>query len=89
MLIKECYWLQNPTLQHYTRYDVAELKTAVLAMEDLQLNTSGCTLTATREKYNQAKVRSSTKTLLSHGLLKKGEGSKMVIELVRILHDYE
>lgn len=29
------------------------------------------------------------KTLLSHGLLKKGEGSKMVIELVRILHDYE
>ncbi|KAH0861088.1 hypothetical protein HID58_089349 [Brassica napus] len=51
----------NPTLQHYTRYDVAELKTAVLAMEDLQLNTSGCTLTATREKYNQAKFKSVAK----------------------------
>ncbi|KAF3502942.1 hypothetical protein F2Q69_00045043 [Brassica cretica] len=52
---------RNPTLQHYTRYDVAELKTAVLAMEDLQLNTSGCTLTATREKYNQAKFKSVAK----------------------------
>ncbi|ESQ41084.1 hypothetical protein EUTSA_v10013593mg [Eutrema salsugineum] len=51
----------NPTLQHYTRYEVAELKTAVLAIEDLQLNTSGCTLTATREKYNQPKFMSVAK----------------------------
>lgn len=30
-------------------------------MEELQLNTSGCTLTFTREKYNQPKVRPYTK----------------------------
>ncbi|XP_022549336.1 cyclin-A2-2 isoform X1 [Brassica napus] len=51
----------NPTLQHYTRYEVDELKTAVLAMEELQLNTSGCTLTTTREKYNQPKFKSVAK----------------------------
>jgi len=51
----------NPTLQHYTRYEVAELKNTVLAMEDLQLNTSGCTLAATREKYNQPKFKSVAK----------------------------
>ncbi|XP_009121968.1 cyclin-A2-2 isoform X1 [Brassica rapa] len=51
----------NPTLQHYTRYEVDELKTAVLAMEELQLNTSGCTLTFTREKYNQPKFKSVAK----------------------------
>ncbi|CAH8270769.1 unnamed protein product [Arabidopsis lyrata] len=51
----------NPTLQHYTRYEVAELKSTVLAMEDLQLNTSGCTLAATREKYNQPKFKSVAK----------------------------
>ncbi|VVB14054.1 unnamed protein product [Arabis nemorensis] len=51
----------NPTLQHYTRYAVAELKNTVLAMEDLQLNTSGSTLVATREKYNQPKFKSVAK----------------------------
>uniref|UniRef100_A0A1J3K190 Cyclin-A2-2 n=2 Tax=Noccaea caerulescens TaxID=107243 RepID=A0A1J3K190_NOCCA len=51
----------NPTLQHYTRYEVAELKNAVLALEDLQLNTSGCNLAATREKFNQAKFKSVAK----------------------------
>ncbi|EOA20684.1 hypothetical protein CARUB_v10000996mg [Capsella rubella] len=51
----------NPTLQHYTRYEVAELRSTVLAIEDLQLNTSGCTLTATREKYNQPKFKSVAK----------------------------
>ncbi|KAJ0243285.1 Cyclin-A2-2 [Hirschfeldia incana] len=51
----------NPTLQHYTRYEVADLKTAVLAMEELQLNTSGCTLTTTREKYKQPKFKSVAK----------------------------
>ncbi|CAA7039738.1 unnamed protein product [Microthlaspi erraticum] len=51
----------NPTLQHYTRYEVAQLESAVLALEDLQLNTSGCTLAATREKYNQPKFKSVAK----------------------------
>ncbi|CAN8256652.1 unnamed protein product [Cochlearia groenlandica] len=51
----------NPTLQHYTRYEVSKLKNTVLAMEALQLNTSGCTLTATREKYNQTKFKSVAK----------------------------
>ncbi|KAL1202254.1 Cyclin-A2-2 [Cardamine amara subsp. amara] len=53
----------NPTLQHYTRYGVAELKSTVLALEDLQLNTSSCTLIATREKYNQAKFNSVAKLI--------------------------
>ncbi|CAN6854127.1 unnamed protein product [Brassica oleracea] len=43
----------NPTLQHYTRYETPSLKKTVLAMEDLQLNTSGSTLVAVRNKYNQ------------------------------------
>lgn len=47
---------QNPTLQHYTRYEVSALKNTVLAMEDLQLNTSESTLIAIRNKYNQEKV---------------------------------
>ncbi|XP_010453174.1 PREDICTED: cyclin-A2-2-like [Camelina sativa] len=51
----------NPTLQHYTRYEVADLKSTVLTMEGLQLNTSGCTLAATREKYNQPKFKSVAK----------------------------
>ncbi|KAI4316266.1 hypothetical protein L6164_024263 [Bauhinia variegata] len=45
----------NPTLQHYTNYKVSELKTTVLALEDLQLNTKGCSLNAIREKYKQQK----------------------------------
>ncbi|KAG7551888.1 Cyclin N-terminal [Arabidopsis thaliana x Arabidopsis arenosa] len=47
----------NPTLQHYTRYETCALKNAVLAMEDLQLNTSGSTLIAIRTKYNQQKFK--------------------------------
>ncbi|KAJ4828251.1 hypothetical protein Tsubulata_012057 [Turnera subulata] len=46
----------NPTLEHYTNYNASQLKTTVLALEDLQLNTNGCTLTAIREKYRQPKV---------------------------------
>ncbi|XP_010421392.1 PREDICTED: cyclin-A2-1 [Camelina sativa] len=48
----------NPTLQHYTRYEASALKTTVIAMEDLQLNTSGSTLIAIRTKYNQQKFKS-------------------------------
>ncbi|CAH8363173.1 unnamed protein product [Eruca vesicaria subsp. sativa] len=47
----------NPTLQHYTRYVTSALKDTVLAMEDLQLNTSGSTLVAVRNKYNQEKFK--------------------------------
>lgn len=49
--------LQNPTLEHYTNYKASELKATVLALEDLQRNTSGCSLNAIREKYRQRKVR--------------------------------
>lgn len=50
------YFLQNLTLEHYTNYKASELKTAVLALEGLQLNTCGSTLNAIREKYRQQKV---------------------------------
>ncbi|KAK8500163.1 hypothetical protein V6N12_002271 [Hibiscus sabdariffa] len=46
----------NPTLEHYTSYKASELKTTVLALEDLQLNTNGCSLNAIREKYRQQKA---------------------------------
>ncbi|CAN7089735.1 unnamed protein product [Brassica rapa subsp. narinosa] len=47
----------NSTLQHYTRYETPSLKNTVLAMEDLQHNTSGSTLVAIRNKYNQEKFK--------------------------------
>ncbi|XP_062164202.1 cyclin-A2-2-like isoform X2 [Alnus glutinosa] len=47
----------NPTLEHYTSYKASELKSIVLALEDLQLNTSGCSLNAIREKYRQQKFK--------------------------------
>ncbi|CAK7353480.1 unnamed protein product [Dovyalis caffra] len=45
----------NTTLEHYTSYTASELKTTVLALEDLQLNTNGCCLNAIRDKYRQQK----------------------------------
>ncbi|XP_016463394.1 cyclin-A2-2-like [Nicotiana tabacum] len=48
----------NPTLEHYTRYKVSELRTTVFALQELQMNTSGCTLNAIREKYRQPKFKS-------------------------------
>ncbi|CAN7009429.1 unnamed protein product [Brassica oleracea var. botrytis] len=48
--------IQNLTLKHYNRYETHALKNTVLAMEDLQLNTSGSTLVAIRKKYNQEKI---------------------------------
>ncbi|KAI5669430.1 hypothetical protein M9H77_19283 [Catharanthus roseus] len=48
----------NPTLEHYTNYKVLELKTTVIALQDLQLNTSACALNAIREKYKQVKFKS-------------------------------
>ncbi|KAG5026061.1 hypothetical protein JHK86_021975 [Glycine max] len=46
----------NPTLQHYACYKASDLKTTVLALQDLQLNTDGCPLTAVRTKYRQDKL---------------------------------
>ncbi|KAK2446092.1 cyclin a2-1 [Trifolium repens] len=45
----------TPTLEHHTNYKASELKTVVLALENLQLNTKGCSLHAIREKYKQEK----------------------------------
>ncbi|RDX81626.1 Cyclin-A2-4, partial [Mucuna pruriens] len=45
----------NPTLQHYACYKASDLKTTVLALQDLHLNTEGCPLTAVRTKYRQDK----------------------------------
>ncbi|CAK9185471.1 unnamed protein product [Ilex paraguariensis] len=47
----------NPTLQHYTSYKASELKGTVLALQDLQHNTNGCSLNAIREKYKQQKFK--------------------------------
>nr|GLL16829.1 cyclin-A2-2-like [Ipomoea trifida] len=47
----------NPTLEHYTRYKVSDLKTTVSALQDLQLNTKGCALNAIREKYKHPKFK--------------------------------
>lgn len=52
----DVHLMQNPTLEHYTSYNASELKTTILALEDLQLNTNGCSLNAIREKYRQQKV---------------------------------
>ncbi|XVF74650.1 hypothetical protein PTKIN_Ptkin13bG0128000 [Pterospermum kingtungense] len=48
----------NPTLEHYTEYNVSDLKATVLALQDLQLNTNGCPLNAIRMKYRQPKFKS-------------------------------
>ncbi|OUZ99665.1 Cyclin [Macleaya cordata] len=58
----------NSTLEHYTSYKTSDLKAAVIALQDLQLNTNSCPLNAIREKYKQQKFKcvatlSSPKTL--------------------------
>ncbi|PSS01164.1 Cyclin-A2-2 like [Actinidia chinensis var. chinensis] len=47
----------NPTLEHYTSYMISDLKGAVLALQELQLNTKGCSLNAVREKYSLPKFK--------------------------------
>ncbi|KAL2517628.1 Cyclin-A2-2 [Abeliophyllum distichum] len=47
----------NPTLEHYTNYKASEMKTTVLTLQDLQLNTHECKLPAIREKYKQSKFK--------------------------------
>ncbi|CAD5312820.1 unnamed protein product [Arabidopsis thaliana] len=48
----------NPTLEHYTTYKASDLKASVHALQDLQLNTKGCPLSAIRMKYRQEKYKS-------------------------------
>ncbi|KAF3447210.1 hypothetical protein FNV43_RR12390 [Rhamnella rubrinervis] len=45
----------NSTLEYYTSYKASELKRTVVALEDLQLNTNGCSLKAIRDKYREQK----------------------------------
>jgi cyclin A len=48
----------NPTLEHYTTYKASDLKASVHALQDLQLNTKGCSLNSIRMKYRQDKFKS-------------------------------
>ncbi|XP_062164533.1 cyclin-A2-4-like [Alnus glutinosa] len=48
----------NPTLEHYTSYKASDLKIIVLAIQDLQLNTNGCSLHVIRMKYRQQEFKS-------------------------------
>ncbi|XP_042385708.1 cyclin-A2-1-like isoform X1 [Zingiber officinale] len=45
----------NSTLEHYTCYKATDLKEAVLALRELQMNSKSSPLNAIREKYNQPK----------------------------------
>lgn len=45
----------NLTLEHYTSYKASDLKVAVHAMRDLQMNSNKCPLNAIREKYKLPK----------------------------------
>ncbi|XP_050884371.1 cyclin-A2-4 isoform X2 [Lathyrus oleraceus] len=47
----------NPTLEHYASYEASDLKDAVLALQDLQLNSNDCPLTSIRTKYTQDKLK--------------------------------
>ncbi|KAH0921590.1 hypothetical protein HID58_021608, partial [Brassica napus] len=58
----------NPTLEHYTTYKASDLKASVYALQDLQLNTKGCPLSAIRMKYRQEKF-TSVAVLMSPKLL--------------------
>jgi hypothetical protein len=75
--VLDVHLMQNPTLEHYTSYKASELKSIVLALEDLQLNTSGCSLNAIREKYRQQKV-----IICCLGLHEKVYFSQTVVELL-------
>ncbi|KAK1408157.1 hypothetical protein QVD17_39792 [Tagetes erecta] len=47
----------NPTLEYYTNYKASELKTTVMAMQDMQLNNEA-SLQAIRQKYKQKQFKS-------------------------------
>ncbi|KAF9616823.1 hypothetical protein IFM89_032673 [Coptis chinensis] len=48
----------NPTLEHYTSYKALDLNSTVSALQNLQMNYSGCPLNAIRDKYRQEKFKS-------------------------------
>ncbi|XP_006343148.1 cyclin-A2-4 [Solanum tuberosum] len=48
----------SPTLEHYTYYKAQDLKTTVLALQGLQLNTNNCLLNVIRAKYRQDEFKS-------------------------------
>ncbi|KAK9923270.1 hypothetical protein M0R45_031699 [Rubus argutus] len=48
----------NPILENYTSYKSSDLKIPVLALQDLQMNTNCCPLSAVRMKYKQQKFKS-------------------------------
>ncbi|WCJ40653.1 Cyclin A2 4 [Euphorbia peplus] len=48
----------NNTLEHYTSYKASDIKNTVIALQELQRNTSGCPLNAVRMKYRQQKFKS-------------------------------
>lgn len=56
-------FLQNPTLEHYTKYMASDLKETVMALQDMQLN-NAARLQAIRQKYRQTKVKFLSKTSL-------------------------
>ncbi|XP_057493294.1 cyclin-A2-2-like isoform X2 [Actinidia eriantha] len=47
----------NTTLEYYTSYVISDLKDTVLALQELQLNTQGCSLNAVHEKYRLPKFK--------------------------------
>lgn len=63
------YFVQNLTLEHYTTYKASDLKASVHALQDLQLNTKGCPLSAVRMKYRQEKVSSYINHITKPGLV--------------------
>uniref|UniRef100_A0A7N0TT11 B-like cyclin n=1 Tax=Kalanchoe fedtschenkoi TaxID=63787 RepID=A0A7N0TT11_KALFE len=48
----------NAALEYYTLYKSSDLKSSVLALRDLQLNTNNCPLHVIRAKYSQQKFKS-------------------------------
>ncbi|XP_004486712.1 cyclin-A2-4 isoform X2 [Cicer arietinum] len=47
----------NSTLEHYAAYKASDLKATVVTLQDLQLNSNDCPLTAIRTKYTQDKFK--------------------------------
>ncbi|XP_071903242.1 cyclin-A2-4-like [Coffea arabica] len=47
----------NPTMEYYTKYKASDLKTTVLALQCLQLDSHSCPSNAIRTKYQQDKFK--------------------------------
>ncbi|KAL0836601.1 hypothetical protein Bca101_088490 [Brassica carinata] len=70
----------NPTLEHYTTLKASDLKASVHALQDLQLNTKGCTLASIRMKYKQEKIEMLQDSNLS---IFKSEAKSSQVEMER------